>query len=332
MHQHQNHNMPQRPEVLTREKLNRRIILLLIVSSAFFASISPAETYTSHSAVKSAYQDRAEIIVQSRTKAGTEIQLKIPASSLSEIVVGAKFSVVRKWSEGRYTDIAFGFVKVVGNGNEATILKRDDKTGRDIEKEDLLYLVKTPKPKPSDPPEIIENHKYGFSFGQDNWILDQAKLEGGKIEADGNALRIQVSQDSGGICPNRNWYTGDFNAAVSARQISGGGNGEYGIILYEGGWKEVLRFSVAADGHWRVVSGSDELASEWHKLDDVPGSSSIKIRVKREGTKFTMFVNEKPLGRISSKTSVLCPALFASTWEEGGAVVEFQNFEVTSSK
>jgi len=164
------------------------------------------------------------------------------------------------------------------------------------------------------------------------WRLSSAAAADVTI-ADG-ALRIHVT-DPGQIA----WTSfphsyNNFKLTVSATQVSGPSDNEYGVLIRMDGDARFYAFSVSGDGYVRAAIYDE---SQWTVLGDdwtlneavLLGEATNRLEVAAQGATYTFRVNGQEVLQVEDKTLLKGDiGLYAGAFTEGDVVVTFDDLEV----
>lgn len=196
----------------------------------------------------------------------------------------------------------------------------------------LLLLVGcggTPTP-PEDWSESFENPD-AWRLGSDA-IADVAVTEG--------RLVVHVFEPGQVAWASTQRVWGDVRLTVTATQISGPPDNEYGVLLNMDGDQHFYAFSISGDGYVRA-SRYDEgvwtlLGSDWTPSDAInQGEASNVLEVVEQDGAFEFFVNDQLVIQVKAEAAggkVLDPGsigLYAGAFGAGDVVVAFDDLHVT---
>jgi len=128
---------------------------------------------------------------------------------------------------------------------------------------------------------------------------------------------------------------GDVRIEVDASKAAGPDNNIFGIVCRYQDWRNYLFFLVSSDGYVGIGVRRDGanilLSGESLQLRDVvmQGASTNHLRADCIGEALRLFVNGFPVAEASSSDWPQGDVgLLAGTYNEGGAMIEFDNFSV----
>lgn len=129
----------------------------------------------------------------------------------------------------------------------------------------------------------------------------------------------------------------DCRVIVSAMQVSGPVDNEYGILLRMDDDKSFYAFSVSGDGYVRIAHYADEvwslLGADWSPSDAVnQGLATNVLEVVAQGTELEFLVNGETVAKSGDSEVTSGPiGLYAGAFSEGDVVVAFDDLSVTSA-
>ena len=129
----------------------------------------------------------------------------------------------------------------------------------------------------------------------------------------------------------------DCHVEVSATQVSGPIDNEYGILMRMEDDQSFYAFSVSGDGYVRAAQYADGLWSllglDWTPSDAVnQGAATNRLEVIAVGTHFEFRVNAQTVLEVESPDAKGGPiGLYAGAFSEGDVVVAFDDLNVTQA-
>jgi hypothetical protein len=129
----------------------------------------------------------------------------------------------------------------------------------------------------------------------------------------------------------------DCHVEVSATQVSGPIDNEYGILMRMDDDQSFYAFSVSGDGYVRAARYADELwsplSSDWTPNDAVnQGAATNRLEVIAVGTHFEFRVNDQIVLEVEDPDAKSGPiGLYAGAFSEGDVVVAFDDLNVTQA-
>jgi len=125
----------------------------------------------------------------------------------------------------------------------------------------------------------------------------------------------------------------DFVVEADAWQSSGPGNASYGILVRYEDSDHFYRFDIGGDQQYSVSKSTPE---EWEDIVDwteslaiLPNRGVNHIRVRCQGKEMSLYVNEEHLVTVEDDSFGMGDiGLFGATFDEGGAVLCFDNVKV----
>ena len=129
----------------------------------------------------------------------------------------------------------------------------------------------------------------------------------------------------------------DCHVTVSATQVSGPIDNEYGILLRMEDDESFLAFSVSGDGYTRVAHYADEawslLGPDWSPSDVVnQGTATNLLEVTAAGSALEFRVNGQIVADLVTEETASGPiGLYAGAFSEGDVVVAFDDLNVTAA-
>lgn len=199
----------------------------------------------------------------------------------------------------------------------------------------------TPTPRAFDPDEIlgiiddIRSAETIFSddFRQSSgrWSLKSDENASFKIAS--RALVIEVMKDNWLGWSTLDETVGDFYVEVDATLIQGPEDSEYGVIFRYLDADNFYAYAVASGSYslWKLVD------DEWYAIVDWTESDAIatqteefnRLAVLAQGTTITLLANDVVLTQVEDNTFDSGQiALGVGTFDEGGATVLFDNFDL----
>jgi hypothetical protein len=319
--------------------MNRRAVTF--ASLCLLVATSPSgravETYPDKAAMIKMYSFHQEARANKEyDKEETTIELKPQGAPTGIIEPGNVVIGFRCPPQGELKQIFRGKVDSLMSGG-GVVVERGTGLRYSIRTEDI-FLIQVKKAEPPPPPP-------GFTFTDENWTLfreDEAGI--GKMQAiSENRLKIEAPPGRFVRSFNRNCLEGDFTASVMVAKVGKDSPDEFGMVFVDANApaRDVLRFSLALPGHWRIVRGSgveNEKKAEWKPLPKSTEAQKFQLVVERLGTRYEMRVNDETVGEIDLGVSAIVhPGLFAAAWEPGderanGVEVEFSDFNVDQGK
>ena len=130
-----------------------------------------------------------------------------------------------------------------------------------------------------------------------------------------------------------NWQ--DCHVEVSATQVSGPIDNEYGILMRMDDEQSFYAFSVSGDGYVRAARHTDGLWSllspDWTPSDAVnQGAATNRLEVIAVRTRFEFRVNDQTVFEVEDPDAKGGPiGLYAGAFSEGDVVVAFDDLNVT---
>ena len=127
----------------------------------------------------------------------------------------------------------------------------------------------------------------------------------------------------------------DCHVEVSATQVSGPIDNEYGILMRMDDDRSFYAFSVSGDGYVRAARYADELwsllSSDWTPSDAVnQGAATNRLEVIAVGSHFEFRVNDQTVLEVEDPDATSGPiGLYAGAFSEGDVVVAFDDLNVT---
>jgi len=127
----------------------------------------------------------------------------------------------------------------------------------------------------------------------------------------------------------------DCHVEVSATQVSGPIDNEYGILMRMDDDQSFYAFSVSGDGYVRAARYADELwsllSSDWTRSDAVnQGEATNLLEVIAAGSHFEFRVNDQTVLEVEDPDAKGGPiGLYAGAFSEGDVVVAFDDLNVT---
>jgi len=127
----------------------------------------------------------------------------------------------------------------------------------------------------------------------------------------------------------------DCHVEVSATQVSGPIDNEYGILMRMADDQSFYAFSVSGDGYVRAAQYADGLWSlwgpDWTPSDAVnQGAATNRLEVMAVGSHFEFRVNDQTVLEIEDSDAKGGPiGLYAGAFSEGDVVVAFDDLNVT---
>jgi hypothetical protein len=136
----------------------------------------------------------------------------------------------------------------------------------------------------------------------------------------------------------REW--GDVHLAVTATQVSGPPDNEYGILLNMDDDQHFYAFSISGDGYIRAARYDEGvwtlLGSDWTPSEAInQGAASNVLEVVEQDGAFEFIVNEQSVIQVTADATggkVLSPGsigLYAGAFGAGDVVVAFDDLHVT---
>jgi hypothetical protein len=131
----------------------------------------------------------------------------------------------------------------------------------------------------------------------------------------------------------------DFHVSVSASQVAGPDDNEYGLLVRMRDEEHFYIFAISGDGYYRVLmrDGDSEelLTSDWAQSDAIhTGTATNLIEVICQGPAMTFVVNGEAVAEVTDGTySHGDIALYAGTFRDPGDGVEihFDDFAVNDT-
>lgn len=162
------------------------------------------------------------------------------------------------------------------------------------------------------------------------------KVENGAFHYAGGAYRISVNADRQILWTSTTELYADIDLAIDVTPISGPeGDIAGGLILREQGQSRFYAFQVRPDGTYAFRKSVGN--GQWESLIDWETSGAIRqgqdqtnrLRVVARGNIFELYINDQLVNTIQDATYQEGFIGFGvSTFEQGGAVVEFDNLEL----
>ena len=174
-----------------------------------------------------------------------------------------------------------------------------------------------------------------FSNAGGGWPVEHSDTAIAEITADG-WYRLMVKKSQWIVWADPGVKAADAIIEVDARQVSGGDQaGDYGIFCRETPRGEMYYFAVGSDGYFQIVLLDNEgnatpLSGDWKFSDAInQGDAENHIRVACVGDTLQLEVNGEVLSTVHDGTLTRgLVGLMASTYDEGGLDVRFDNFVV----
>lgn len=178
-----------------------------------------------------------------------------------------------------------------------------------------------------------------FSGEEDcGWVLYN---RGGAVAAvTGGVMQLTTSQVGSLWWTNPDRSFDDVVITVDAAQISGPDNNAYGVICRYQDPENFYLFLISGDGYYAIgkyQSGSEQVLyltpnNEYQPSEAINrGAASNRLEVRCVGNELSLAINGMPQPAVTDPTFVVGDVgLGVSTLEAGTAVVEFDNFRVTS--
>jgi hypothetical protein len=207
-------------------------------------------------------------------------------------------------------------------------------------------LPVAPQPPESEqPPEeqLPSNVLFQDDFSDPSSGWDQFSDADGITDYDNGSYRIRIDQPEFTFWANPglgNTLPSDVRIDVDATKIGGPDFNDFGVICrYSGSGSSAnfYEFIISSDGYAGIVlvtdSSQDVISTEGQlqSFDAIKqGSTSNHIRVECFGNLLTLFVNGEMLTSVTDSTLTSGDVgLLASTYDEAGVDILFDNFIVT---
>jgi hypothetical protein len=125
----------------------------------------------------------------------------------------------------------------------------------------------------------------------------------------------------------------DFGLQVTARQVSGGPENSYGVLLRYIDEGNFYRFDLTGDGGYAVLKSEHnewEILADWRESAHVkPLGEANRIRVVCQGDSMTFYVDGQQLVRVQDDSFERGDVgLFASAFSDPNVEVEFDDLEI----
>jgi hypothetical protein len=150
-------------------------------------------------------------------------------------------------------------------------------------------------------------------------------------------MKVSIPQYSTWSIPDKRF--GDCAIEVEATQKSGANHSAYGIIFRYLGSASFYEFDINGNGSYSM---GKYVKDEWTPLVDWTQDSRIRkgltsnqLRVEIRGRDIVLFINDSRIATytdMESESGVGDVGLIVNTFEQGGTVVQFDNFRVMGVK
>jgi hypothetical protein len=192
--------------------------------------------------------------------------------------------------------------------------------------------AETPTPTPAGPQPLFADD---FSNTASGW-LESADGQASQGYRDGRFF-FEVRVPDLIVWDNPGLNLKDFDLQVTARQVSGGPENSYGVLLRYIDEGNFYRFDLTEDGGYAVLKSEHH---EWVTLADWRESAHVKplgeanrIQVACQGDEMVFYVNDQFLVSVQDDSFERGDVgLFASTFAEPNVEVEFDDLEVWDIK
>lgn len=162
--------------------------------------------------------------------------------------------------------------------------------------------------------------------------VSASSCAGGVLE-----LRVNIPQYSSWSIPDKRY--GDCAIEVKATQSSGANHSAYGIVFRYLGSASFYEFDISSNGFFSL---GKFVQDEWAPLIDWTQDSRIRkgltsnqLKVEIRGRDIILFINDSRIATYTdtvSESGVGDVGVIVNTFEQGGTVVQFDNFKVMGVK